>query len=369
MKIGIDGNEANIEERVGIGEYAYQVIKQLANFQDRHQFTLFLKEKPRSDLPRESSNWRYVVFGPKHFWTQISLPFKLYFSYKLDLFFSPTHYAPRFSPIPRVIAIMDLSYIYYPHLFRKKDLIQLKSWTNYSLKKATRVITISQFSKKAIIDYYKIDPERIFVTYPGYKKEIYHPNYSQTEIEEIKRKYSLTDYLIFVGTIQPRKNILRLIEAFYQLCPIYPKLKLVLIGKKGWLYENILRTINHPKLKNKVLYLGYVEDKIIAKLYNGALAFVLPSLYEGFGLTVIEAMASGVPVIVSNTSSLPEIVGEAGVLVDPISPLSITEGILKIIRKDQRYFRENLIKKGLAQVKKFSWEICGLETVRILENI
>lgn len=368
MHIGIDGNEANVEERVGIGEYAYQLIKHLSCFQNKHSFTIFLKSPPKVDFPKSSSNWNYLVFGPKFFWTWFALPFKLYFSLRPDLFFSPTHYGPRFSPIPTVVSIMDLSYIYYPQLFKKKDLLQLINWTAYSVKKAKKIITISHFSKKTIVEYYKIDPDCVYVTYPGYNREIYHQNYSKEKIEEVKRKYSLSAYIIFVGTIQPRKNIVRLIRAFSSINISFPDLKLVLVGKRGWLYEDILKMINQPGLKDKIIYLGYLEDKMIAKLYNGALAFVLPSLYEGFGLTVVEAMACGLPVVVSNSSSLPEVVGDAGVLVDGQSTLSISEGILKVISTDQEYFRKKLIERGLKRVQSFSWENCALNTINFLET-
>lgn len=369
MHIGIDGNEANVEKRVGIGEYAYQLIKHLSLYQNKHKFTVFLKEDPKDDFPKASQNWGYTVFGPKRLWTQFALPIKLYTSSGLDLFFSPTHYAPRFSPVPSVISIMDLSYIYYPEMFNRADLLQLKKWTSYSIRKAKKILTISNFSKKAIVDYYKVDQNRVYVTYPGYKKEIYNNNYSKEEIEQTKRKFNLTNYLIFVGTIQPRKNIIRLIEAFYKIMDQFPSLKLVLVGRKGWLYDDIFKMINEPKLKNKVVYLDYLEDKTIAKLYNGADAFILPSLYEGFGLTVVEAFACGAPVVVSNTSSLPEIAKDAAVFIEPKSIESISQGILKIIREDQKYFRESLVKKGLIRANDFSWESCAVKTVNIFESI
>lgn len=369
MQIGIDGNEANIEQRVGIGEYAYQLINHLSIFQNKHKFTIYLKESPKADLPKGTSNWQYLVFGPKPLWTQIALPVKLYTSPRLDLFFSPTHYAPRFSPVPSIISIMDLSYIYYPQLFKKSDLLQLKRWTSYSIKQAAKIITISNFSKNSIVDYYKINPDNIYVTYPGYKKQIYNQKYTQEEIKQVKSKFNLTDYLIFVGTIQPRKNIVRLIDAFSKIMGQFPSFKLVLVGRKGWLYEEIFKQINQAKLKDRVIFLDYLEDRTIAKLYNGASSFVLPSLYEGFGLTVIEAMACGCPVITSNVSSLPEIAKDAAVYVEPKSVSSISQGILKVIRQDQKYFRESLIKKGLTRANDFSWEACALKTLKFFESI
>jgi len=368
MNIAIDGNEANTEERVGIGEYAYQVIKQLYNYRLKHKFVIFLKNPPKNDLPIVSENWEYQIIGPKPFWTQLALPIKLLTSRNLDVIFSPTHYAPRFSPIPSVISIMDLSFIRYPKLFNRKDQLQLKRWTKYSIRQAKYVLTISQFSKNQIIDFYKADSNKIYVTYPGYKKEIYRVNYAAEEINQVKKKYGLSNYLMFVGTIQPRKNIQRLVIAFSKLVKNFPDLKLVIIGKKGWLYEDIFKMMENKAMVKKIVYLGYIEDIQIAKLYNGASCFVLPSLYEGFGLTVIEAMACGCPVIVSNISSLPEVAGNAAIYVEPTSIESIVSGINGIIRQDQQYYREDRIKKGLTQVKKYSWENCGLKTLEVLEQ-
>lgn len=369
MQIAIDGNEANIEKRVGIGEYAYQLLSYLYQIGQKHNFIIFLKEKPLAHLPAKADNWHYKVIGPKAFWTQIALPLTLLKQGKIELIFSPTHYAPRFTTIPSVISIMDLSFTKYPKLFKKSDLVKLNNWTRYSIKNAKRVLTISNFSKKEIIDYYGTDSSKIIVTYPGYNKKIYHSNYAKKEIDKIKDKYKLENYLIFVGTIQPRKNIERLLLAFSKILADFPQLKLVMVGKKGWLYESIFQTMKKEELKDKTVYLGFLDDHQLALLYNGAQAFVLPSLYEGFGLTVVEAMACSCPTVVSNISSLPEIGADASTYIDPFSIESISQGIKKIIRQDQRFVREKLIKKGLERVKQFSWEKTARETLDLLETL
>ncbi len=365
MNIGIDGNEANIERRVGVGEYAFQLIKTFYNNHKNHNYTVFLKQKPLSHMPDSIKNWKYAIIGPKVLWTQIALPLRLIREKNLNLIFSPSHYGPRFSSIPSVISIMDLSYIHYPELFKKSDLIQLNNWTKYSVKNAKRILTISNFSKKAIVEYYKVDKNKVFVTYPGYKKDLFHTNYRSSEISKIKKKYSLNKYLLFVGTIQPRKNLLRLLQAFNRV-KSSPDLKLVLVGKKGWLYEEIFEKIK--EFKSTVLYLDYLDDISIAKLYRGAQAFILPSLYEGFGITVIEAMASGCPVIISNNSSLPEVGGKSAIYIDPTSVESIVEGILKVLEMSSSN-RENIVKQGLTHLKNFSWDSCASKTIDVFENI
>lgn len=368
MNIAIDGNEANIGERVGIGEFAYQVIRQLYNYRDKYQYTIFLKDSPREDLPKSANNWRYQIIGPKPLWTQFALPFKLYTAKQQDIIFSPSHYAPRFSPIPCVISVMDLSFIRYPKLFTRKDQIQLSHWTKYSISKAKSVVTISQFTKNQIVDYYKIEPNKIFVTYPGFDAKIYHNNYVDEEIAKIKEKYGLQKYLIFVGTIQPRKNIQRLILAFQKISKTFSDLQLVIIGRKGWMWEETLEMMKNPLWSKKLIYPGYLPNIDVAKLYHGAECFVLPSLYEGFGLPVIEAMACGCPVVISNVSSLPEIAGNSAVYIQPDSIDSIVQGIVNVIRKDQAYFKADLIKRGFSQVKKYSWEKCGSQILEVLEQ-
>jgi glycosyltransferase involved in cell wall biosynthesis len=179
MIIGIDGNEANVEKRVGIGEYSFELLKQFKEYQissfdfaqDKNiKYQIYLKDKPREDLPEESAKWKYRIVGPSKLWTQIGLPFDLYFHKpRPDVFFSPTHYAPRFSPIPTVISIMDLSYIHFPELFRKSDLYQLRNWTAYSVRNAKKILTISQASKDDIIKEYGVPEDKVIVTYPGIK--------------------------------------------------------------------------------------------------------------------------------------------------------------------------------------------------------
>ncbi len=369
MKIAIDGNEANVENKVGIGEYNYRLLDGLSKADSPHSFTILLKYPPRVELPSENSKWMYEVLKPSLLWTQFALPLKLYRDRTINIIFSPTHYGPRFSPIPSIIAIMDLSYIYYPQMFKSKDLLQLKNWTHSSVKKASKIITISKFTKDNIVSHYNKDPNDIYVTYPGINRKIYNTNYDRNNVEKIKSKYNLNQYLMFVGTIQPRKNIERLVEAFILLKQKVDDLKLIIIGKKGWLYEKIMHRIEDQKTNNSIIYLDYLPETEVATLYNGALASILPSLYEGFGLTVIESMACGCPIICSNVSSLPEIAGNAAVFVNPLSVESISDGILKIISPDQRYYRQKLIADGLKQSEKYSWSDTVSKTLEVFDSI
>ena len=280
MIIGIDGNEANVERRVGISEYAFELLAQFAKFEVRSsKFEVYLKDQPRVDLPKEREGWRYRIVGPRKLWTQIGLPLDLYLHKpRPDVFFSPTHYAPRFSPVPTVISIMDLSYIHYPDMFKTSDLYQLRNWTAYSVNNAKRVFTISTASKDDIIRVYNVPSEKVVVTYPGIKMQKAKVKSQKSVLE----KYGIDgEYIIFVGTLQPRKNVSRLIEAFAKLTP--RSLSLVVVGKKGWLYEEILEAPKKLGVEDRVKFLDFVPDEDLPSLYTNARCFVLPSLMRDLG--------------------------------------------------------------------------------------
>lgn len=371
MKIGIDGNEANTARRVGIGEFAYQMIYYFAQIADTSiDFEIFLKHGPIRDLPEESSQWKYKVFGPRRAWTQFALPVSLFVNAKRpDVFFSPSHYAPRFSPIPTVISLMDLSYIHYPDYFTTKDLYQLTKWTEYSVNNAAKVFTISNASKNDIMKIYRIPEERIAVLYPGIKPHISLAPHV-FPMNELMSKYGITkDFILFVGTLQPRKNISRLIEAFAQIQKkkAHQELQLVIVGKKGWKFDEILTSPEKFGVKTHVQFLDFVPDDELTLLYQHAICYVLPSLYEGFGLPVLEAMKHDCPVITSNVSSLPEAGGDAALYVDPHDTNDIALKIEKLI--EDKNLRNELIQKGREQVKKFSWEKTAREALNILQEV
>src|SRR5579864_5272162 len=171
MIIGIDGNEANVTKRVGISEFAYQLLIQFASNSYKHiDFVIYLKDKPLDSLPKESGNWHYRILKPGKLWTQWRLPLDLYFHRpRPDVFFSMTHYAPRLSPVPTIVSVMDVSYFRFPEMFNSSDLYQLQHWTEYSVKKAKKVLTISNSSRDDIIKIYKKRKDDVVTIYPGIK--------------------------------------------------------------------------------------------------------------------------------------------------------------------------------------------------------
>ncbi|KKU83791.1 MAG: Glycosyl transferase group 1 [Microgenomates group bacterium GW2011_GWA2_47_8] len=373
MMIAIDGYEANVPERVGIGRYAYEILRYLYLLHDTHHtYRIYLPNSPLSDMPPETPWWQYRILQPKKLWTLFRLPFALASDRpKADVIFSPTHYIPRFTHVPKVMSIMDVSYLHYPELFKSDDLYQLTHWTAYSAAHAARIFTISEFSKGAIIKAYGVPSEKVVVTYPGLTN---HKSKITMIKQDIARKYNLSDhYILSVGTLQPRKNFVRLTEAFSLFLRENKQksvdMDLVIVGKKGWLYEEILAAPARFGVADRVKFLDYVPDEDLSVLYKEALCLALPSLYEGFGLPVLESMAMGCPVVVSQVSSLPEIAGEAGIYVDPKSTQSIANGLLVAVRERDLRQGKDRIARGLAQAKKFTWERAAKETLNILLNV
>ncbi len=373
MIIGIDGNEANVTNRVGIGEYAYQLLLSFYEKATKDiSFRIYLKNKPEFDMPKQTDFFKYEIVGPSKAWTQIALPIALYFSKnRPDIIFTPGHYAPRFSPVPRVISIMDVAYLRFPDLYNKDDLYQLKHWTKYSALKAKRIFTISQSSKNDIIKYYNVVPKNVDVTFLGINE---NKHTITTTMKEIEQKFGISGkYILFVGTLQPRKNIVKLIEAFSLVKKnkeaerVIDNVNMVIVGKKGWKYEEILEAPSVYGVKECVSFLEFVDDDELTTLYKNALCFILPSLYEGFGLPILEAMRNDCPVITSNISSLPEAGGDAALYVDPNSSEDIAKTLTRVISDEK--LRKSMIEKGKTQVKKFSWNKTASETLEGLEEV
>lgn len=375
MKIGINGYEAviprfgydaktGLPNRVGSGEVCFQWLHQLSRIDKKNSYKIFLPVSPTSDLPPESDRWKYEIIKSRRLWTLIGLSRRLAKEKELDVFFTPTHYSPFFASCPQVISILDVSYKKFPDLFTKFDLYQLALWGRLSVKKATKIITISRSSKDDIIQEYGVKSSKVAVAHLGIKPSL---KLAMTE-KDLSQKYSVTSpYVLFVGTIQPRKNVLRLIQAFSKLTDKHPDLKLVIVGKKGWQYEQILHEPEKLGISEKVSFLHDVTDEDLATFYKYAEVFVLPSLYEGFGLPILEAMKYDCPVITSNTSSLPEAGGEAALYVDPENITEIASKIDKVV--SDKKLKEQMIAKGKEQVKKFSWERSAKEVLRVLEQV
>ena len=364
MIIGIDGNEANVKNLVGVSVYTLRLLEYFRKKANKDlKFKIFLKHPPLKHLPKENNFFKYkVVKGP--LWSQITLPLyflkELFNKEKINVFFSPAHYAPRFLPFKSVVTIHDLAYFYFPDEFLKKDLYQLKNWTTYSVKRAQKVIAVSKTAKKDLIRFYNLPEEKIKVVYNGWERKRVKPKKPNFNLKS-------KDFILFVSTIQPRKNIVRLTQAFDKFKKeTSSALKLVVSGKKGWLWKKIFDEIEKLESKNEIVFTGYASEKELAWLYENALFFVHPGIYEGFGMPVLEAFSYNLPVACSFTGALPEVAGEAALYFDPKNVEEIKDKIKKLA--EDKKLRKELAKKGKEQLKKFSWEKCGKETLEVLKN-
>ena len=373
MIVGIDGNEANVEKRVGVNTYSYELLKNLWKLQDewndRHRLVVYLKNNPAGDMPKETKCFKYKVIKGGSAWVLTKLVPHLFFAKpKCDIFFSPSHYVPPVAPMPRVCSIMDLGYLKYTEQFRKKDFWQLKVWSAISIFVSKAIIAISNSTKADIVRHYPFAKNKIYVTPLACDTDKFNTKISNEDVRRVRGRYSIvSDYVLYLGTLKPSKNIEGLIGAFSRLNDVDYGLKLVIAGKKGWMYESIFEKVKKLGIEDQIIFTDFVNEADKPALIRGAKLFVLPSFWEGFGLDVLNAMACGVPVVASNVGSLPEVVGDAGILVDPYSIDSIAAGMREVLSAPITKYN-SLIKGGLEQAEKFSWEKTARETLRVITN-
>jgi glycosyltransferase involved in cell wall biosynthesis len=371
MIIGIDGNEANVEKRVGVNTYAFELLRNLWKLQDewkeKHKLVVYLKDEPLSDMPAETQYFKYKIIKGSGAWIVTKLMPSLFFDkLRPDIFFSPSHYVPPLAPMPRVCSIMDLGYLEFSSQFTKKDFWQLKVWTAISIFVSKAIIAISNSTREDIVRHYPLAANKTYVTPLAFDSSRFNTMVSNDDVRRVKDKYSIVmDYVLYLGTLKPSKNIEGLIEAFSKINN--NNIQLVIAGKKGWMFDSIFRKVRELNLEEKVIFTDYVSEEDKPALIKGAKLFVLSSFWEGFGLDVLNAMASGVPVVASNVGSLPEVVGSAGILIDPKSVESIANGMEEVLLAPVSKYN-SLVEAGLVQAKKFSWEKTARETLRIITN-
>jgi glycosyltransferase involved in cell wall biosynthesis len=357
--VGIDGNEANVANRVGSNVYAFEVLWALYEKMDQKSpffVRVYLSGEVLADLPPATEYWQYRVIGPAKLWTQWRLPLDLFFGPPLQLFFSPGHYTPRVSPVPVIPSIMDLAFVFFPDQFKKKDAWQLTNLTRDSVQKAKHIVAISEYTKTDITKVYDYPSEKITVVYPAVRPVKVMKN---EEVKAHLESFQITaPYIAFVGTLQPRKNIVRLIEAFEVCAAVNDKLTLVLAGKIGWLGDAIQEKISSSQYFDRIIQTGFVSNEQKQAIIQGAQATLLIGLYEGFGIPPLESIQLGTPPIVSTTSSLPEVVGQGGVLVDPYDVSSIASGIQDVLSWSATE-RKKKIEVMQKHAERFSWEASG----------
>lgn len=375
MKIWIDGYEANVPQRLGSSQIAFELLKSLEKIDKKNEYIIFLPNRPMEDLPKERPGWCYRIIKINSFKTWLALPLALYTTKeKPGIFFSPTHYSPGFSPVKKISMIFDLAFLRFPNMFKKRDLWQMKLWTKLAVNSAAKIITISKATKTDIIKFYGTKNDKIEVAYPGFDSKVFHPVKDKEKINSVQKKYGISgEYIIYIGTIQPRKNLIRLVEAFAKVSLDSPDLRLVIVGKttglgrQAWMFEDTLKKPKELGIEDKVIFTGFAPTEDLPYLISGAEVFILLSLWEGFGIPVVESMACGTPVIVSNISSLPEVAGKAGIMIDPNSVDQIEHAIRAIVF--DKKIRAEKSKEAIVQASKFSWDKMGREVLKTFQEV
>ena len=365
MLIGIDASRSVAQKPTGTENYSLNLIRRLLALQSDHRYRLYFNRPP----PCESriTNYELRIIPFPRLWTHLRLSWEMA-RHPPDLLFVPAHVLPIVHPRRSVVTIHDLGYLYYPEAHRLLDRLYLDLSTRYNARAATHLVADSSATKRDLIERYGADPDKITVVYPGYDDTVFQPVRDEKDIGAVKAKYGIAgDYILFVGTLQPRKNLIRLMEAFSNIQYPISNIQLVIAGKKGWLYREIFQQVEKLGLEGKVVFTGYVPEGDLPALLSGARLFVFPSLYEGFGLPVLEALACGTPVVCSNVSSLPEVAGDAAVLVDPLDVEELAAAMERVLRDEE--LRAELIERGFEQVRKFSWERCARETLDVLGGV
>lgn len=434
MLIGIDASRANKDHKSGTEWYSYYLIRWFAKLDDKNQYILY-SDKPlkgglvnfttnqhvcdlniKEEEPEWSKDGFQLLKSPhnnfkgkilkwpfKYFWTQGRLSLEMLF-FKPDMLFVPAHTLPVIHPKKSVVTIHDIGFERDRLMYGREEMgpeyklgrkiinILIKIFTlgkygansldylywstYYALKRAKKIITVSNFSKKEIIDVYgpKRDLsglfEKIKVVHNGYNKFLYDQKIDDSEIKKVLNKYDIrSPYILYIGRLEKKKNTPALIEAFAIMKEKNKNIKhkLVLVGDASFGYDEVKYQISEFMLDEEVIMPGWVEEDDMPILYCGASVFVFPSLYEGFGIPLLQAMACGVPVAASGVAAIPEVTDDAAILFDPHNTRDIAATLEKIITDDD--LRAYLKDRGQAQVKNFGWEKCARETLAVLNDL
>jgi len=355
MKIAID-IQTTLGKPTGFGFYVSNLVEALKkDVSDKFQLELI-----EPGVEKDFST------PQRFFWDQFTYPNRAK-NKGVDLLHQPCFSAPLFFPGPVVVTIHDIISILFPETIPFASRMFYSKWMPFSYRKASEIITISRSTKKDIVRVLGIDEGRITVIPLGFDKKL-EKKLSKAQIDKVRAKYNLPEkYLLHIGTLEPRKNLGFLIDVFSDvIAQGNNDLGLVITGKKGWYYEGLFEKVKEYSLEERVVFTGYIDEEDKSAIYQGARVFTFPSLYEGFGLPPLEAMASGVPVISSNTSSMPEVIGDAGILLSPHDRSKWVEAIIKLSSSEKKL--EEMKEKNKIQVKKFSWDKAAASTLEVYKK-
>lgn len=362
MRIGIDMS-ALVKEASGIGQYIINVTQNIMEMDSENEYFLFTYDKIK--IPYKlSENWKIVYYGgeKKKQIRYLTHAPRLLKKYKIDVFVGTRHYLPPFNKKIRYVAIVhDLIPLYMPELFTRPHKLRFRFFTEICRRQADLIIAVSNATKKDVLNYMHFPEEKVKVVYEG-ANTMFSPVRDEPGIQAAMKKYGIdSNYILCLSTVEPRKNMLRTIKA-YEQCVLENNLpyKLVIVGGSGWNNGEIYEYVQgSSRLKEHVIFTGYVSNEEVKNIYANASLFIYASLCEGFGLPILEAMQSGIPVITSNVSSMPEVAGDACELINPLSINELKDAIIRVLSSEET--RQAMRHLGLEQAKNFSWEKCAKE--------
>lgn len=367
MVIAIDGSRAFLQQRTGIEEYSYQVIRHLRDELVDAQVIVYIRANQEIDFDLPS-NWRIKKLWAPRFWTHIRLSLEMLLHHP-DVLFVPAHTVPLIHPDNTVVTIHGLEYEIYPDAYYIWSRIAMRLAIRFSCKVAKTIICVSKNTKRDVIRLYAVLEEKLHVIYEGY--DACESTLDTTAVLPIKNEVSArtslpnTPYILFIGRLEERKNIVRCIKAFEILKSKHgvPH-TLFLAGKPGYRYDEIQKALAKSKYRNEIIETGFVSEEEKRILLSNASVFFFATLYEGFGIPVLEAQSFGIPVVTSKTSSLPEIAGNGAILVDPENVAEITDAMHALI--SNQTLKSDILQKGFDNVRRFHWQQCASEIAQLL---
>ncbi len=370
MLVGVDASRVQAEGRTGTEAYSLYLLRELLRLGGPHRFRLYFREEgPVRLFAPDPARWEARVIPFPRLWTHVRLSWEMVRN-PPDALFVPAHVLPVVHPRRSIVTVHDLGYLHFPEAHPPFERWYLHWSTLFNGHAAARVLALSETTKADLFRHYGVPPEKVRVVYPGLREGM-GPVEDEGRVREVLARYGVRKpYFLYVGTLKPRKNLLRLVRAYARFAPAEregARPSLVLAGKPGWQHEALAREVERLGLEEWVLFPGYIADADLPALYTGALAFVFPSLYEGFGLPLVEAMACGTPVIASRTSACGEVAGDAALLVDPLSEEEIA-GALARIAQDAG-LRAALAARGRERARAFSWERAAQEVLDVLASL
>lgn len=370
MKIAIQAADLDGERIDGTRVYILNLLKHFGKLDKSSEFLIYHKDKFNPELvPPAFPNYKIKSIKFPFFWTQLKFASEIWKD-KPEILWMPMQSLPfiRRKKIKTVVTIHDLAFKYFPDNFPKDDLCRLNLFSAHAIRNADKIIAVSQSTKNDILKFFpEIGSEKIKVIYHGFDPDIFSLPREIEQENKVKKSLSIEgEYLLYVGAIQPRKNLLVLIEAFEKLKEKRPNIQLVLAGEKAWKWDKIIEKIVQSPYKKDIIMPGKLKFGDLGHLMRGAGIFILPSLYEGFGIPILEAFASKVPVISANNSSLKEVGGDAAVYFNEDNSGDLMAKIEMILSDEG--LRDTLLKRGLEQARNFSWEKCARATLDYLKT-